>query len=199
VYNYPDEQDTYRQSPLPYQPQQQQWYSPNRQSQQSPHEYPPYRQPQPQRYPPDSQSVSTPGYAGRKEQATRPYTNQSTSRGPRPNMNQFYGQSQRSASTDKVKPMPKAEALSLVGKLKNWIVIGSVMAFGVLGGLAISHSVGVTSTQSTNNTTQQVVPSSSSSSQSGGFFQQQQQQPGGYGFGSSNSTSQSPVSSSGVS
>jgi hypothetical protein len=207
---YPDEQDAYRQVPLPYQPQvqqQPQWFPPNGQpgQPQPQHGYPPSRQPQPQRYPPYGQSMPVPGYAGRNEHATRPYINQSTTREPRPNMRQPLEQRPRTAPKAKVKPMPKAEALSLVEKLKHWIVIGSVVTFGALGGLVISHTVGVTSTQATNNSTQQSVPSSSSSSsssssQSGGFFQQQQNQgQGGYGFGSSNGTSQPPVSSSGVS
>jgi len=87
------------------------------------------------------------------------------------------------------KRMPKAEALSLVQKLKRWLVVASVVAFGAFGALALGHATGVTA-QSTNSATQQTAPASSS--QNGGFFQQQQ---GGYQFGSG-SSSQAPVTTS---
>ncbi|HVB60688.1 MAG TPA: hypothetical protein VNE61_05785 [Ktedonobacteraceae bacterium] len=87
------------------------------------------------------------------------------------------------------KRMPKAEALSLVQKLKRWIVVASVMAFGVIGALAVGHVTGITS-QATNSATQQTAPASSS--QNGGFFQQPQ---GGNQFGSG-SSSQAPVTTS---
>lgn len=87
------------------------------------------------------------------------------------------------------KRMPKAEALSLVQKLKRWAVVASVVTFGAVGALALGHATGVTS-QPTNSATQQNAPASSS--QNGGFFQQQQ---GGYQFGSG-SSSQAPVTSS---
>ncbi len=156
---YPDEQDAYRQAPLPYQPQPQQGY-------------PPYGQPQPQQqqwYPPAVQPLQAPSYAGRNGQATRPTINQSPSRTPNQTMNQRPMQKPRTAPEGKY--MPKAEALAIVDKLKRWIVIGSVVAFGTIGGLVISHTVGVTSTQAATSSSPQSAPSSSSSSQSGGFFQ----------------------------
>jgi hypothetical protein len=200
VYN-PDEQDAYRQATVPYQyqPQPQQGYPPNRPQQQG---FPPYGQQQQQWYPPHGQPVRTPGYAESNRETARPNMNRPSTRIPRPDIDRSPGEKLRTAP--KAKHMPKAEALALVDKLKNWVVIGSVVAFGTIGGLVISHSVGVTSTQAANNNTQQSAPSSSSSSsssQSGGFFQQQQQQGQGQGgntFGSS-STSQPPVSSSSVS
>jgi hypothetical protein len=196
VYN-PDEQDAYRQAPLPYQPQPKQGYPPNRPQQQA---YSPYGQQQ-QWYPPAGQPIRTPGYAGRNGVTARPNINRPSTRIPRPDIDRSPGEKLRTAP--KAKHMPKAEALALVEKLKNWVVIGSVIAFGTIGGLVINHTVGVTSRQATSSSTQQSVPSSSSSSsQAGGFFQQQQQQQGqgqgGNTFGSS-STSQPPVSSSGVS
>jgi len=90
------------------------------------------------------------------------------------------------------KRMPKAEALSLVQRLKRWIVVASVVTFGALGGLALVHVTGVTA-QSTNTSTQQTTPASSS--QNGGFLQQPQ---GGYQFGSG-SSSQLPSTTSGTS
>lgn len=192
---YPDEQDAYRQPTVPsqYQPQPQQGYPPNRPQQQG---YPPYGQQRQQWYPPAGQPVSAPGYAERNGETARPNMNRPSTRIPRPDIDRSPGEKLRPAP--KAKAMPKAEALALVEKLKNWIIIGSVIGFGTIGGLVINHTVGVTSRQATSSSTQQSVPSSSSSSsQSGGFFQQQQGQ-GGNTFGSS-STSQPPVSSSSVS
>jgi hypothetical protein len=191
---YPDEQDAYRRSTIPYQyqPQSQQGYPPDRPQQQQ--GYPPYGQQQQQWYPPAGQPVRAPGYAERNGETARPNMNRPSTRIPRPDIDRSPGEKLRTAP--KEKHMPKAEALALVEKLKNWLVIGSVIAFGTIGGLVINHTVGVTSRQATSSSTQQSVPSSSSSSsQSGGFFQQGQ---GGNTFGSS-STSQPPVSSSSVS
>jgi hypothetical protein len=86
------------------------------------------------------------------------------------------------------KRMAKAEALSLVQKLKRWIVVAAVVAFGVIGALALGHTTGVTA-QSNSSTPQQTTPASSS--EDGNFFQQQ----GGYQFGSG-SSSQAPVTTS---
>ena len=91
--------------------------------------------------------------------------------------------------------MPKAEALALVQQFKKWLVIASVVGFGVLSGLVVSHTTGITSAatqqQPGDNTTQQ-QSDPSQSQDNGGFFQQQH---GGYGFGP-NSTQQPPVSGS---
>ena len=92
----------------------------------------------------------------------------------------------------------KAETLAFVHECKKWLVAGSIIAFGLLGGLVAGHAVGTTSNQATpaNNT-----PSTSPSTNggNGGFFNQQpgqqQQGGGGYGFGNNN-PSQPPVSGS---
>ncbi len=86
----------------------------------------------------------------------------------------------------------KAQALAIVKTCKKWLVIGSVLCFGVFSGLALTHTTGVTAQSAPNNSTQQAAPTTPDQ---GGFFQQQ---PGGYNFGN-NGTSQGPVSSSGVS
>jgi len=89
----------------------------------------------------------------------------------------------------------KAQALAIVKTCKKWLVIGSVVCFGVFSGLALTHTTGITAQSTTNNSSQQAAPTTPDQ---GGFFQQQQQQQGGYGFGN-NGTSQGPVSSSSVS
>lgn len=93
----------------------------------------------------------------------------------------------------KVAKMSKAQALVIVKTLKNWLIVGAVLCFGVISGLAIMHTTGVTSA-ATNSSSQQTAPSTSGQ---GGVLPQQQQQ-GGYGFGNSG-TSQNPVSSTRVS
>src|SRR6266581_1437801 len=87
----------------------------------------------------------------------------------------------------------KAEALAFVHECKKWLVAGSVIAFGLLGGLVAGHVILTTSNQATPASN---APATSPSS-GGGFFQQQpgQQQQGGYGFGNGNS-GQPPVSGS---
>lgn len=92
--------------------------------------------------------------------------------------------------------MPKAKALALVQQCKKWLVVASLIGFGVLTGLVVNHTTGVTSTsaqqqQPGDNTIQQRAPAQSQDD--GGFFQQQQQPQGGYGLGP-NSTQQPPVS-----
>ena len=101
------------------------------------------------------------------------------------------------ANTRPVKPRKsKAETLAFVHECKKWLVAGSVITFGLLGGLIAGHAVGTTSNQATPASN---APSTSPSS-GGGFFQQgpqgqQQQQGGGYGFGNGN-FGQPPVSGS---
>jgi hypothetical protein len=93
----------------------------------------------------------------------------------------------------------KAETLSFVHECKKWLVAGSIVTFGLLGGLIAGHAVGTTSTQATPaNNTPSTAPSTNGGN--GGFFsqqpgQQQQQGGGGYGFGNTN-PSQPPVSGS---
>ena len=90
----------------------------------------------------------------------------------------------------------KAETLTFVHECKKWLVAGSIVTFGLLGGLVAGHAVGTTSNQATpaNNTP---ATSPSTNGGDGGFFNQQpgqqQQGGGGYGFGNNN-PSQPPVS-----
>jgi hypothetical protein len=93
----------------------------------------------------------------------------------------------------------KAETLSFVHECKKWLIAGSIVTFGLVGGLVAGHAVGTTSNQATpaNNTP---ATSPSTNGGNGGFFnqqpgQQQQQGGGGYGFGNTN-PSQPPVSGS---
>ena len=93
----------------------------------------------------------------------------------------------------------KAETLAFVHECKKWLVAGSIVAFGLLGGLVAGHAVGTTSNQATpaSNTP---ATSPSTNGGDGGFFdqqpgQQQQQGGGGYGFGNNN-PSQPPISGS---
>ena len=91
----------------------------------------------------------------------------------------------------------KAETLTFVHECKKWLVAGSIVTFGLLGGLVAGHAVGTTSNQATpaNNTP---ATSPSTNGGDGGFFNQQpgQQQGGGeYGIGNNN-PSQPPVSGS---
>src|SRR6266516_4379266 len=93
----------------------------------------------------------------------------------------------------------KAETLSFVHECKKWLVAGSIVTFGLLGGLVAGHAVGTTSNQATpaNNTP---ATSPTTNGGDGGFFnqqpgQQQQQGGGGYGFGNKN-PSQPPASGS---
>lgn len=87
--------------------------------------------------------------------------------------------------------MPKSQALALVRSLKKALIIASIVAFGVLSGLAASHATGVTASQGPSITN---PASPTSPSNSGGFFDQ----GGGYGFGSGNYP-QNPFSGSHVS
>jgi hypothetical protein len=97
----------------------------------------------------------------------------------------------------------KAETLSFVHECKKWLVAGSIVIFGLLGGLIAGHAVGTTSSQANPaNNTPSTSPSTNGGGGNGGFFNQQpgqQQQPqqggGGNGFGNNN-PSQPPVSGS---
>jgi len=103
----------------------------------------------------------------------------------------------RSAQARPVTPRKsKAETLTFVHECKKWLIAGSIVTFGLLGGLVAGHAIGTTSNQATpaSNT-----PATSPST-GGGFFnqqpgQQQQQGGGGNGFGN-NSPTQPPVSGS---
>jgi len=84
--------------------------------------------------------------------------------------------------------MSKAEALAFVDQCKRWLIAGSIVAFGILGGLVAGQLAGTSSSQAAPGpNTSPTTPSS------GGYFQQQG--GGGYGFGNGNNW-QPPVSSS---
>jgi hypothetical protein len=97
----------------------------------------------------------------------------------------------------------KAETLSFVHECKKWLVAGSIVTFGLMGGLVAGHAVGTTSNQANpaNNTPATSPSTNGGNGGDGGFFnqqpgqQQQQQGGGGYGFGNNN-PSQPPVSGS---
>ncbi len=100
----------------------------------------------------------------------------------------------------------KAETLSFVHECKKWLVAGSIVTFGLLGGLVAGHAVGATASQAVpaNNSPSTSPSTNGGNDNTGGFFNQQpaQQQPsqqqqggGGYGFGN-NTPSQPPVSGS---
>lgn len=96
--------------------------------------------------------------------------------------------------------LPKALALARVRSLKRGITLTSVLAFGTLAGLAVTHNTGATSQAASSSTSSTSSSSSSASSGSqqttgGNFFQQPQ---GGTGIGSQ-SSGQAPVSGSSTS
>src|SRR5215831_11298218 len=135
----------------------------------------------------------------------QPYTQQSTSYQPYGGqasqmMPPQYTGNARASSNRAVPPYPgqnrpkqarpvtprrsKAETLAFVHECKKWLVAGSIVTFGLLGGLVAGHAVGTTSNQATpaNNTP---APSPSTNGGNGGFFNQQpgqQQQQGGGGY-----------------
>src|SRR5262249_22388488 len=101
----------------------------------------------------------------------------------------------RSPQASTSRRISKAEALTIVQRCKKWLVAGALVAFGVLTALAMGHTVGTPSSQTTsgtnnqptnNQTTSASNGSATSSSSDGSFFQQQQGGGyGGYGFGDS--------------
>jgi hypothetical protein len=111
------------------------------------------------------------------------------------------------ARSMQAKPMSprksKAETLTFVQECKQWLVAGSIVTFGLMGGLVAGHAVGTTSNQAipANNSPATSPSTNGGNGGNGGFFnqqpgqQQQQQGGGGYGFGNNN-PSQPPVSGS---
>jgi hypothetical protein len=92
--------------------------------------------------------------------------------------------------------MPREQALVLAGKWKKYVLASSILGFGALSGLAISHQVGATTSQGTGSPLSQTrAAHTEREEEDEGFFNQQ---GGGYGFGNGGS-SQPPVSSSNVS
>jgi hypothetical protein len=92
--------------------------------------------------------------------------------------------------------MPKAQALALISKFKQWLVVASLVGFGTFSGLAAFHQVNTpaAASQTSSGSSQTTTSATSSSQSSNNFFNQQ----GGNNFGSS-SSSQAPVSGSSVS
>ncbi len=171
----------------PYQPGSTQYIRPYR-------EYPAYpssqayQQPsQPSRqYPPRQQ------YQSRAWSAENNYAVQGEKLTVRPQAQSPRNREGSVGNVGKAAKLSKAQALVIVKTLKNWLIVGSVLCFGVISGLVITHTTGITSQAATNSGSQQSAPSTSGQ---GGFFQQPQ---GGNGIGN-NSTSQNPVSSTRVS
>ena len=95
------------------------------------------------------------------------------------------------------RPRPsKAEAQTIVGKCKQWLIAGSIVAFGILSGVVAGRAVESTSNQATpasngGPTISSSNGSTTSPSNIGSFLQQQ----GGTNFGNNN-FGQPPVSGS---
>lgn len=147
----------------------------------------PYRQP----------AVPYQPYRGQTN-STMPQRNEVVSRSTTTRATTPYTMQARSAQARPVKPRKsKAETLAFVHECKKWVVAGSIVTFGLLGGLVAGHAVGTAANQATpaSNTP---ATSPSTNGGGGGFFNQQPgQQQGGGGFGSGNNTpSQPPVSGS---
>ena len=147
----------------------------------------PYRQP----------AIPYQPYGGQTN-PTMPKRNEVVSPSSTPRAAMPYTMQARYAQARPVKPRKsKAETLTFVHECKKWLLAGSIVTFGLLGGLVAGHAVGTTSNQATpaNNTP---ATSPSTNGGNGGFFNQQpgqQQGGGGNGFGNNN-PSQPPVSGS---
>ena len=87
--------------------------------------------------------------------------------------------------------LSKVEALAFVHRCKQWLVAGSLVAFGVLTGLVAGHVIGTASPATLQSPNQAGAASSTSPSSTGDFFQQQ----GGNSFGNG-IFGQQPVSGS---
>lgn len=100
--------------------------------------------------------------------------------------------------------MPKAQALALTQKLKNGLVVASVLCFGTLGGWLAGHSTvtvpaTTTANQQTTKASQTTTTSSSQASNASSTSStSSSQQQGGSNFGAT-STNQAPVSGSSTS
>jgi hypothetical protein len=112
---------------------------------------------------------------------------------PRPSLletsiQQLRGEDQK---LKRVGRMSKAEALALVSTLKKWLIVASLVSFGVFSGLVAQHQADAVANQIPADPSQ-LMPDTAPSS--GGFFDQQ----GGDNFGPRNGW-QGPVSGSSVS
>ena len=141
-------------------------------------------------------------YGGQNAQMMHQKNKLSASTSPNRSVPEYPAQA-RSKQARPVTPRKfKAETLAFVHECKKWLVAGSIVTFGLLGGLVAGHVVGTTANQATPaNNTPATSPSTNGGGGDGGFFnqqpgQQQQQGGGGYGFGNNNNPSQPPVSGS---
>ena len=159
----------------------------------------PYRQ-QPAPYQPyRQQAVPDQPYGGQNAQMMPQRNNVAASTSPNRAVPQYPATTRPKQARPITPRKSKDETLAFVHECKKWVVAGSIVTFGLLGGLIAGHAVGTTSNQATpaNNTP---ATSPSTNGGGGGFFnqqpgQQQQQGGGGYGFGNNN-PSQPPVSGS---
>lgn len=123
-------------------------------------------------------------------QAERP-TRSTSARRPQP-------QVARSAPTPV--RMSKAEALTIVQRLKRVLIVGSLLFFGTTGTLIAGHTFGFTlAAQSVHSKTlPTTVSATKTATATSTTASGTQTQSGGYSFGASSSSS-TPVSSTGVS
>jgi hypothetical protein len=148
----------------------------------------------------NQQAIPYQSYGGQTN-PTMPRRNETVVPSPPQQAATSYPMQVRSTQVRPVAPRKsKAETLTFVHEFKKWLVAGSIVTFGLLGGLVAGHAVGTESKQVTpaSNTP---ATSPSTNDPGGGFFNQQpgqqqgQQGGGGYGFGNNN-PSQPPVSGS---
>jgi hypothetical protein len=146
------------------------------------------------------QTVPYQPYGGQNAQMAPQQNNQAASTYTNRAVPTYPAQVRPKLASPKTPRKSKAETLAFVHECKKWLVAGSIVTFGLLGGLAAGHAVGTTSNQATPaNNTPSTAPSTNGGN--GGFFnqqpgqQQQQQGGGGYGFGNNNPF-QPPVSGS---
>lgn len=88
--------------------------------------------------------------------------------------------------------MPKAEALSVVRKLKGVVIAGSLVLFGILSVLVTGHTVSASASQTTPNSNWDTNSGSNSTTPSSGGNYFRQQQGGGYGFGNNSNGRSDP-------
>lgn len=138
---------------------------------------------------------------GGQSNPTMPQRNEIVLPSPTQQAATSYPMQARSTQAKSITPRKsKTETLTFVHECKKWLVAGSIVTFGLLGGLVAGHAVGTATNQATpaSNTP---ATSPSTNGGGGGFFNQQpgqgqqQQGGGGYGFGNNN-PSQPPVSGS---
>ncbi|HYX50226.1 MAG TPA: hypothetical protein VE843_10815 [Ktedonobacteraceae bacterium] len=150
------------------------------------------------------QTVPNQPYNGQNAQMMPPQHTSNARISQRPAVPQYPATTRPNKAKTAAPRKSKAETLAFVHECKKWLVAGSIVTFGLLGGLVAGHAVGTTSNQATpaNNTPSTSPSTNGGNDNGGGFFnqqpgqQQQQQGGGGYGFGNNNNPSQPPVSGS---